>query len=102
MTPQIYQKIRANPKFSALAADRSRFAWILTAVVLALYYSFMMAVAFKPALLSTPLWPGATLTVGVPFGALIIIGSWLLTGLYVRRANKVYEALTQEIVEEAL
>ncbi len=100
MTPEIYERIRAHPKFATLAADRSRFAWVLTAIVLALYYAFMMAVAFKPGLLSAPLWPGATLTVGVPFGALIIVGSWLLTGLYVRRANKVYETLTQVIVKE--
>lgn len=99
---QTYQKIRANPKFAALAADRSRFAWTLSSIVLALYYTFMMAVAFKPGLLATPLWPGATLTVGVPFGALIIVGSWLLTGLYVRRANSVYETMTRDIVEEAI
>lgn len=101
MSQQTYQRIKANPKFRMLAADRSRFAWLLTALVLIAYYSFMMAVAFKPELLRTPLWPGATLTVGVPFGALIIIGSWLLTGLYVRRANTTYEVLNEQIIKEA-
>lgn len=100
MPQQQYQRIRANPKFQALAGDRSRFAWLLTAIVLTAYYAFMMAVAFNPGLLSTPLWSGATLTVGVPFGALIIIGSWLLTGLYVNRANKRYEVLNEEIIKE--
>lgn len=101
MPQQTYQKIRSNPKFAKLSSDRSRFAWALTAIVLLGYYAFMMAVAFKPELLRTPLWPGATLSVGVPLGALIIVGSWLLTGLYVRRANKTYESLSEEIIKEA-
>ena len=28
------------------------------------------------------------LTIGVPMGAALIIGSWLLTGYYVSKANK--------------
>jgi uncharacterized membrane protein (DUF485 family) len=101
MPQQTYQKIRSNPKFAELASDRSRFAWLLTAIVLIGYYAFMMAVAFKPELLRTPLWSGSALTVGVPLGALIIVGSWLLTGLYVRRANSTYEKLNDEIIKEA-
>ncbi|MBL8565160.1 MAG: DUF485 domain-containing protein [Hyphomicrobiaceae bacterium] len=101
MSQEMYRKIRSNPKFAVLASDRSRFAWGLTAIVLAAYYAFMMVVAFAPDLLRSPLWPGATLSVGVPFGAAIIVGSWLLTGLYVRRANRTYETLNEEIIKEA-
>ena len=101
MSSRIYEKIRANPKFQELARDRSRFAWVLTAIVLSGYYAFMMAVAFKPELLRTPLWPGATLSLGVPLGAAIIIGSWLLTGLYIRRANTKYEVLNDQIIKES-
>ena len=101
MPQQTYQRIRSNPKFKELAGDRSRFAWALTAIVLLSYYAFMMAVAFKPDLLRAPLWPGATLTLGVPLGALIIVGSWILTGLYVRRANSTYETLNEQIIKEA-
>lgn len=101
MSQQIYERIRGNPKFNTLARDRSRFAWLLTAVVLIGYYAFMMMVAFAPHVLRTPLWPGATLTLGVPLGAAVVIGSWLLTGLYIRRANGRYETLNQDIIKEA-
>lgn len=101
MSQQIYQRIRANPKFKQLADDRSRFAWLLTALVLIGYYSFMMTIAFAPDLLRAPLWPGATLTLGVPLGAAIVIGSWLLTGVYINRANGKYEKLNEEIIKEA-
>lgn len=101
MSQPIYERIRANPKFKVLATERSRFAWLLTALVLAAYYTFMMTIAFAPDVLRTPLWPGATLTLGVPLGAGIVIGSWLMTGLYIRRANGRFETLNQEIVKEA-
>ena len=61
----------------------------------------MMMVAFAPHVLRTPLWRGATLTLGVPLGAAVVIGSWLLTGLYIRRANGRYETLNQDIIKEA-
>ena len=33
--------------------------------------------------------------------AVIIVGSWLLTGLYIRRANGEFEEMTRDIVKEA-
>jgi uncharacterized membrane protein (DUF485 family) len=95
-----YERIRSNPKFKELASKRSQYAWLLTAIVLITYYGFMMAVAFRPDLLSTPLWAGSTLTAGVPAGAIIIIGSWLLTGLYVLKANTSIERLNEQLIEE--
>jgi len=101
MSSLLYQKVRANPRFAELAARRSRFALLLTAAVLVSYYALMMLVAFAPQVLKTPIAEGATLTVGVPIGAVIIIGSWLLTGWFVSRANGEFDELNQQIVQEA-
>ena len=38
---------------------------------------------------------------GVAFGSTIFVSFWLLTALYVRRANTEFDALTEEIVREA-
>jgi len=97
----VYEKVRSNPKYHELRAKRSRFAWGLAAIVLGAYYGFMMIVTFKPDLVRVPLGEGWALTVGFPIGALIIIGAWLLTGLYIRRANGEFEELTQAIAKEA-
>lgn len=101
MSQTIYARVRTNPKFRSMTADRSRFAWVLTLLVLVAYYSFMMTIAFAPEVLRKPIWPGATLTLGIPLGVAIIIGSWLLTGLYIRRANGRYEQMNEEIIKEA-
>lgn len=100
MSSEIYQRISANPRFHDLVARRSRFALLLSAIVLAAYYGFMAVVAFSPDLLRAPLGESAV-TIGVPIGAAIIVGSWLLTGVYVRRANGEFDALNNEILKEA-
>ena len=80
-------------------AKRSRYAWTLSVVMLAIYYGFILVVAFAPAVLGIPIAPGAATTIGIPVGVLIIIAAFVLTGLYVRRANAEFDALTQQILE---
>lgn len=101
MSAPIYQRVRENPKFHELVKRRTRFATLLSLIVLGAYYSFMMVVAFSPDLLRTPLAEGSTLTIGIPIGAAIIVISWLLTGWYVQRANGDFDRINDELVREA-
>jgi len=101
MSSQIYEKVRANPRFAELAKRRTRFALTLTAIVMVAYYAMMMLVAFAPDVLRTPISEGGTLTIGIPMGAVIIVGGWLLTGWFVKRANTEFDELNQRIVQEA-
>jgi cation/acetate symporter len=101
MSAEIYERIRSNPKFKTLVTTRGRFAWTLAITVLAVFYGFVMLVAFQPQLLGRPVAEGAALTVGVAFGLVIFVSFWVLTALYVRRANGEFDALTEEIVSEA-
>jgi len=100
MASELYAKIRNNPKFIETVSRRSRFSWTLTVLVLVIFYSFILVVAFTPSLLATPLWPGATTSVGVPIGAGMIVFFWLLTGYYIHRANKDFDAANEEILRE--
>ncbi|MBN9696437.1 MAG: DUF485 domain-containing protein [Zoogloea sp.] len=101
MSAEIYKRVRANPRFSELEGKRSRFAYLLTAIVMLTYYGMMMLVAFAPEVLRTPLAEGSMLTIGVPIGATIIIGSWLLTGWFVSRSNGEFDQINNEIIREA-
>jgi cation/acetate symporter len=101
MSSAIYARIRANPKFDHLVQTRSRFAWTLSAIVLAAFYGFVMVVAFKPEALARPVAEGSMLTVGVAIGLSIFVGFWVLVAAYVRRANGEFDALTTQIVNEA-
>ncbi|MBL8403761.1 MAG: DUF485 domain-containing protein [Dechloromonas sp.] len=94
-------KIRSNPKFAELVGKRTRFAIILSLVVLVPYYSFMMVTAFNPGLLAKPLAEGSVMTWGWPLAALMVVGGWLLTGVYISRANGEFDDLNQQILKEA-
>ncbi|WP_150429623.1 DUF485 domain-containing protein [Dechloromonas sp. CZR5] len=97
----IQAKIRSNPKFAELVGKRTRFAIILSLVVLVPYYSFMMVTAFNPGLLAKPLAEGSVMTWGWPLAALMVVGGWLLTGVYISRANGEFDDLNQQILKEA-
>lgn len=101
MSQSMYAQMRANPKFDQLVAKRSRFAWTLAAVVLTLFYGFVLVVAFNPTALGQPISEGSRLTVGVAVELFMFILFWVLTAVYVKRANTEFDALTQEVIQEA-
>jgi uncharacterized membrane protein (DUF485 family) len=101
MSSAMYERMRANPKFQDLVAKRGRFAWTLAAIVLIMFYGFVMTVAFNPTALGQPISDGSMLTVGVAAELFMFIFFWSLTAVYVKRANTEFDALTQEIVKDA-
>lgn len=101
MSSVMYERMRGNPKFQELVAKRGRFAWTLAFIVLAMFYGFVMTVAFNPGVLGTPVAEGSRITVGVVLELFMFVFFWVLTAVYVRRANTEFDALTQEIVREA-
>ena len=101
MSSVMYERMRDNPKFQELVAKRGRYAWTLAAIVLTMFYGFVMVVAFAPTSLGQPIAEGSRWTVGVVVELFMFIFFWVLTAVYVKRANGEFDALTQEIVKEA-
>ena len=95
-------KIRDNPKYQELIRKRTRFSWTMAIIMLVIYYTFIMIIAFAPGFLGTPIAAGAVTTVGIPIGIGVIISAFLLTGIYVLRANTQFDRLNKEIKEEVL
>lgn len=101
MSSSMYAHIRSNPRFAELVARRTRFAVTLSAIVLVIFYGFVMMVAFAPDLVATRLFEGSNLTVGIALGLLQFVLFWVLTLVYVRRANGEFDDLNKEIVNAA-
>jgi len=99
MTNEMIEHIKNNPKYRQLVKTRSAFAWKLSAVMLAVYFAFILTIAFDPSLLGTKTGSGVT-TVGIPVGIAIIFIAFILTGLYVRRANGEFDTLSREVRAE--
>jgi len=93
------ERIKNNPKYQELVSKRSSFGIVLAVLMLVIYYSFIMVIAFTPDVLGTPLGEGVT-TIGIPVGIIIIFSAFILTGVYVKRANGEFDELTQSIKDE--
>jgi len=74
----------------ALARARWRVAIALSAVVFALYFGFILAVAFAKEAMAAEIVPG--LSLGILLGALVIVGAWITTWIYTSWANNHFDA----------
>jgi uncharacterized membrane protein (DUF485 family) len=89
MSDPVVDKIQKNPKYLELRKKRSGF-----------YYGYIALIAFNKPFLAQPIGNGVT-TLGVPLGFGVIVFTIVITGIYVRRANGRYDALTQAILKDA-
>jgi uncharacterized membrane protein (DUF485 family) len=101
MNPTTLHGIRSNPLFATLVKRRRRYIACLTAITLIPYCGFIVLVGFAPALLAIRFSADSIVNIGWPIGVALIVGSWCLTGLYVRRANGEFDALTAQILAGA-
>jgi uncharacterized membrane protein (DUF485 family) len=102
MQQDLVHAIKSNPQYHELLSKRKAFAWMLAAIMLVIYYGFILIVAFNKEFLGQPLSAGSITTVGIPIGLGVIISAFVLTGIYVSRANSEFDRLTREIKEEVL
>ena len=101
MNDSIYLSIQNSPRFKELVRKRERFAWILSAIMLGLYCAFILLIAYGPQILGAKLSPESSITWGIPLGVGLIVSAFVLTGIYVRKANTEFDQLNQQIVEDA-
>lgn len=85
-------------RLRALSRARARIAIILTAIMIAIYFGFILLIAFRKETLARLLVPG--LSLGILLGALVILASWLLTWFYVRWCNTNYDSQLRDIGAE--
>ena len=88
-----------NPKFQELVHRRSRFAWTLSAAMLAIYFGFILLVAFAKPLMAMKVGGGVT-SLGIVLGLGVIIVAFVLTGIYVAKANSRFDARTGDLNRE--
>jgi len=101
MDLELANKIRSSAAYRELVRKRSRLGWTLTALVLIVYYGYVLLIAFNKDVLSAKLGAGVT-TWGMPIGLFVIVFTVAITGFYVRRANSAYDELTDQIKREAV
>ena len=96
----VLDRVTKNPKFHEFIAMRSRYSIIMAIVSAAIYYGFILLVAFDKELLAKKVGAGVT-SLDVPLGVGVIVITIVLTWIYVRRANTEFDATNEAIIKEA-
>jgi uncharacterized membrane protein (DUF485 family) len=92
--------IVASERFKALVRKRWSVSIVLTVLLFVLYYGYILVVAYAKPLLAVKV--GTYTTLGIVMGALTIVGSWLLTVVYVVWANTIYDREVNAIKKELI
>ena len=97
MRAEVLEKLKSNPRLWELIKKREKFSWTMAIILLIVYYAFILIIAFEPSLLGKPLRPGMVTTIGIPVGIGVIGFAFILTGIYVNKANKEFDIITKEL-----
>lgn len=97
----IAEKIQNNPNYLKLVNQRNKLGWTLSAVVMVMYFSFILMIAYAPSILTDPIAVGSVIPQGMFIGVGIILASCITTGIYVYIANNTFDPIVLKIVEEA-
>jgi uncharacterized membrane protein (DUF485 family) len=87
-------------RLRAVVAQRWRIGAVLTAVMMAAYFGFILLVAFAKPTAGT-LLSDDRVSVGIVLGAAVIVIAPILTAIYVRWANRHYDPAVRELRSDA-
>ncbi|MCJ2013427.1 DUF485 domain-containing protein [Methylobacterium sp. J-076] len=90
------ERIARTPEFQQLVHERTRFGWILTGLMLVVYFGFIGLIAFDKSVMAIKVG-GGTASLGLFLGVFVILFAFLLTGIYVARANTRFDALSDAL-----
>lgn len=74
-----------SQEFRSLVSRRWTVSIVLLACLFILYYGYILLIAFNKPFLAQKI--GEYTTLGIPLGVAVIVGSWVLTAIYVVWAN---------------
>jgi uncharacterized membrane protein (DUF485 family) len=100
MEEDLVRRVKSDPNYHKLVTTRSRYGWTLAALVLIAYYGFTLLNAFAKSFMGSRVGEG-TMSWGIPLGLFVIVFTVAVTAIYVRRANREFDALTEAIHRNA-
>src|SRR6185436_2310879 len=88
-----------DPDFKDLVARKNSISVKLTIATLVIYYGFIFLIAFKRDLFGAKIT--GNVTFGIALGIGVILACFFLTGIYVRWANRNYDAMVDRLRQKA-
>ena len=79
MRDDLGDRIRANPKYQELVSKRNSYSWMMTIIMLAVYYGYILLIAFNKEFLAQKNGAGV-MSIGIPIGVGVILFTIIITG----------------------
>jgi uncharacterized membrane protein (DUF485 family) len=86
VTADDYLSIQASPEFQELRNRLRRFVFPMSALFLIWYFAYVLLGAFAHDFMATKLW--GNINVGLLIGLGQFVSTFVITGIYVRYANR--------------
>jgi uncharacterized membrane protein (DUF485 family) len=94
--PQVdWERIEQSAEFRELVARKRRFVVPATIFFLAWYFGFVLLAGYAPGFMGESLTGG--LTVGYALALSQFVMTWVLAGLYLRKANREFDPLAARV-----
>ncbi|WP_300704064.1 DUF485 domain-containing protein [uncultured Campylobacter sp.] len=96
---KIPTKEEAMQRLKNFVTLRNKVSLVLSIVILIAYYVFVLGVGLFPEVLAFSIGP-SSISLGIIYGISIIVLSILATGLYTFFANKHFDKVQSEVIED--
>lgn len=93
-----YERVQTSTEFADLRRRFRRFALPMTVVFLVWYLLYVLMSAYAVDFMSTPVL--GNINVGLIFGLLQFLSTFVITALYVRHANKNTDPIADDLREQ--
>ncbi|MGZ8801111.1 MAG: DUF485 domain-containing protein [Mycobacterium sp.] len=93
-----YLEVQASPEFQELRSRLRRFVFPMTAIFLIWYTTYVLLGAFASDFMGTKVW--GNINIGLIIGLGQFVSTFLITGLYVRFANRELDPRAEAIRTE--
>ncbi len=100
MRDDLVAQVSASPTYQKLVKTRSAYGWWLTALMMVVYYGFILLVAYAKPFMGSRISPDSVYTWAIPIGLFVLVFTIIITGIYVRRANGEFDDMTEKLRKE--
>jgi uncharacterized membrane protein (DUF485 family) len=93
------ERIAGHALFRRLVFERRCLGGVLAVAMAAVYFAYILTIAFRPSLLGVPVHTNSVVTWGIVVGVALLSFGFVLTAIYVLVANTRLDALSRHLQE---
>jgi uncharacterized membrane protein (DUF485 family) len=92
-----WERAAKSPEFQQLERSRRSFVLPATVFFVCWYFGFIILAGYAPGFMGESIYEGFTVGYLIALSQFVMV--WVLAGLYLRRANRVFDPLAKRVAE---